>query len=380
MFTRGILVIAGLLAVVPHATACGFIEIARDIVTLREEASRAQFVLFVRAENARGEPGNGSTDLVTLKVLQSHPAIEGRRMIRMPRFISGIDLKAPPLFVIFGDIVDGKIDIYRGQPATQALADYLVGFLAIDAKDKVKRMRHAFDFLDHAESAIATDAYNEFITSTDPDIRKAGEKLSAIKLRRWLRDEDTPPARLRLYGYLLGCGGHREDARLLRDLLDQLVKSTNPPQIDGILTGYTLLAPEAGWAYTHNLAQSAGFPLRYAALRTARYFYNTHPGVVSEEKILRLLGVFLGQEDMADLAIEEMRKRECWKLTDPVLGLWGKPGFGAPIIRRAVVRYALQCPDDKARKLVAQVRQTDADFVAGVEELLKEETPPSRKQ
>ena len=43
----------------------------------------------------------------------------------------------------------------------------------------------------------------------------------------------------------------------------------------------------------------------------------------------------------------------------------------APIVKRCIVRYALSCPNDYAKRFVAAVKQTDPKLVASVEEMLK---------
>src|SRR5947208_875807 len=109
MFSRWIGAVLGVLLIgTANATACGFIETGRNRTTLRQDAATAQFVLLVRAENARQAPdgSGGTTDLVVLKVLQRHPAIDGRRMIRMDRYLSLNEVNVPTLFVVFGDVVD----------------------------------------------------------------------------------------------------------------------------------------------------------------------------------------------------------------------------------------------------------------------------------
>jgi hypothetical protein len=52
----------------------------------------------------------------------------------------------------------------------------------------------------------------------------------------------------------------------------------------------------------------------------------------------------------------------------------GKVGFGAPVIRRTVLRFALQCPLPAAKTLVVLERARDPEWVSDTEELLALET------
>src|SRR5947199_184873 len=87
-----------------------------------------------------------------------------------------------------------------------AAAEYVKGLLA--AKTTADVLRHCFDYLEHSDKELAADAYLEFAKATDRDIGAVAPKLSAEKLRGWLKDANTPEQRLGMYAFLLGgCGG-----------------------------------------------------------------------------------------------------------------------------------------------------------------------------
>lgn len=355
--------------------SCGFIESAGNLVTLREDAAVSKIILFGRLENAQGGPDSGSTDLVILKTLKAHPVLEDKKIVRLPRHIPIPDPKNPPHCLVFGNVTKGEPDFFKGVICDQVMLRYVEGITALDGKDRVKVMRYCFDFVDHQNPTIAADAFAEFFKSTDPDISKAGRTLDPDKLRLWLQDEKTSPDRLRLYAFLLANCGNDQDAKLLRNLLDKMVARGSPRLIDAVFTAYTLLKPKEGWEYTTRLLKDSHktFPLRYSALRAARYFFMTQPEVIAETDLLGALNAALNQPDMADFPVEYLRQRKCWKLTDEVLALPQKKGFEAAVIRLCVLRYALQCPDAQAARFVAEMRRTDPTLVRDADELLREE-------
>ena len=171
-------------------------------------------------------------------------------MVRLPRFVPLMDPKAPPTYLLFADVADGKPDFFRGEVCTPAAADYLAGLTKLDGKDRVRLMRYCGDFLEHADPVVAADAFHEFLKSADPDIRTAGRNLNPDPIRRWLTSKKTPSDRLRLYAFLLAQCGDQADAKLLRGLLDRRIKGESPPQMDGVLTAYTLLDREAAGGRT----------------------------------------------------------------------------------------------------------------------------------
>ena len=84
----------------------------------------------------------------------------------------------------------------------------------------------------------------------------------------------------------------------------------------------------------------------------------------------------LARNDLADLVIEDMRRWQDWDLTPSVLALFGKKGFDAPIMRRAIVRYALSCPRDEAKRLIADLKTKDPQLIDEIQETLDFEKKP----
>jgi hypothetical protein len=332
-------------------------------------------IIAVKLTKAREGPGEGSTDLVITGILRGRSLLAGKKVISVSRYLRIANPKNPPHYLVFAEMDKGKIDAYQGMPCTPALLDYVRGLLAIDAGDRKTLMRYCFDYLEHEDQAIANDAFGVFLKSTDPDIRTVARKLAAAKLRLWVQTERTSPDRLRLYGYLLGNCGDGKDAALLRQVLDRLRKQSHPPLVDGILTGYTLLDPRRSWAYTKGLLEDPGsnWRLRHAAVRTARYFSTTHPGVVPEKELRGAVSLSLAQRDIADLQIHYLRRSRCWHFTDEVLALFDSKGDDSYLIRQQIVRYALQCPGAQAARFLKQARRTDPALVKEAEKELKAE-------
>jgi hypothetical protein len=119
-----------------------------------------------------------------------------------------------------------------------------------------------------------------------------------------------------------------------------------------------------------------------------RFLWDSRPDLVSKKELKAGMGVLLEQSDIADLAVDDLRKRGCWDMTARVLGLQNTKAYEVPIVRRAVLRFALGCQDQDsekddskkaaARAYVDEQRKKDAQMVADAEELLKlEQTPPA---
>src|SRR5262249_36163458 len=243
----------------------------------------------------------------------------------------------------------------------------------LDARDHTRALLYYFDYLEHADKKIGEDAFLEFAKSTDQEIGQIAPKLSAAKLRAWLKDAQTPDYRLSMYAFLLGACGGAEDAALFRTMLQKPTENTMKA-FDGILGGYIQLKPDDGWQLALDMLRDPNkdFQVRFAVLRTVRFYYGWK-SQESKERVLRGLALAIPQGDLADLAIEDLRRWQLWDLTDDVLAQYGKKSHDAPLMRRAIIRYAMSCPKPRAADFVIQRRRDDAEAVKDVEEGLQQE-------
>jgi len=346
-------------------------------VTVRIAAAQARVVLCGTMFNPRlnppevGVPGSGTTQFRIERILKNDPVLGSRQTIEVPRYVP-VDPKAPPRFILFCGVAGNKLDAYRGMPVNSAATiDYVRGTLALDQRDVVRSLLFFFRYLDHGDSELANDAFIEFAKANDQQIGAVSGKLAPDKIRKLLLDRKTPPERLGLYAFLLGaCGGPR-DATLLRAVLDRPTENFSKAY-DGLLSGYIQLQPRAGWDLAVNILanERKPFPDRFAVLRTLRFYHAWKP-TETQREVLRGLAVTLDQGDIADMAIEDLRRWQLWDLTANVLRQYGKPSHSAPILRRAIVRYALSCPRPEAAQFMTRLRRVDADLVADVQESLE---------
>jgi hypothetical protein len=363
-----------------RALACSLCS-GQQSATLRQDAAQARLVLYGTLLNPRLNAGadaltaGGTTDLRIERVLKADPFLGDKKVIELPRYVP-VDPKNPPKFLVFCDVFNGKLDPYRGAPVkSAAVADYLKGALALDPTNRTESLLYFFNYLEHPDPEVATDAYLEFAKASDQDVGQVAAKFSPDKLRTWLQDPQTPASRLGLYGFLLGaCGGDR-DAALLHALVQNPTERT-AGALGGLLSGYIQLRPRDGWelALARLRDNRRPFTERFAVLGMLRFYQGWKPEETRRE-ILRCSAVVLGQSDLADLAVEDLRRWQMWDLTGDVLALYGKKDFDAPIQRRAVVRYALSCPRPEAGRFLTALRQQDPDLVKEVEEALQFEKP-----
>jgi hypothetical protein len=382
-------VLACLLFTLP-ALACPFCTMQGQ--TLTGDIDQASMVLVGTLTNAKltsQDTLEGTTDLEIESVIKKHDIIAGKKVVTLPKYIPN-DKKYK--FLIFCDVFKGKIDPYRGVAVKPEcdIAGYVEGALKVKDKKPTERLAYFFKYLENAEVEVSTDAYKEFANASYQDYKAMAKDLPAETLAKWLKDPNTSPVRYGLYASLLGHCGKAEHAKLLRAMLDDPEKKL-VTGADGIMAGYVLLQPKEGWEYVRSVLKDdkKEFTQRYAALRTARFFHDFRPDVVPAADVKSAVALLLDESDIADLAIEDLRKWGCWDMTDKVLGLYDKKSHDVPIIRRSILRFALCArdqivdgsatqskPHPKAAAFVAEMRKKDKEMVETAEELLRLETTP----
>jgi hypothetical protein len=356
-----------------HIQACGpFLGLAAR-PTLREEAAAAQLVLYGTLANPRGS-GEGTTDLHVRAVLKGGPHLKGRMVVELPRHIPVADPRKPPAFVVFFDLVQGKPNPSRAVPVkSAALVDYLKEAMALAPKRKSEFLSYFFRHLDHADPEIANDALLEFAKIDYRDVPPWAKQLPPDRIAGWLEQPNLPLARVRLYAPLLGDCGTDRHAAVLRRMLERARKQEGDHGLDGLLLGYTILRPKEGWVYLRGILGEAKSPfmVRFSALRTIRFLWGARQGLVSKDELVKGMLLLLGQGDIADLAVEDLRRYKQWEPAEQVLECYGKKSHAPPIVRRAIIRYALCCPERPTVKgFLEERRNADPVLVRDIEELI----------
>jgi hypothetical protein len=283
------------------------------------------------------------------------------------------DPKAPPRMLLFCKAEKGRLDPYRAITLGPGKVTYFKGALALDPGDSTAVLAYFFNHLDHPDPEVAGDAFAEFAWAKDHEVGAAARRFSAAKLRAWLADPKTPAQRLGLYAFLLGACGGKEDIAWFEKLLDEPGERWEP-SYDGLLSGYIQLRPAEGWK---RAAAILGDPKtsimpRLGAMRSLRFYYAWTPKE-SREPVLRAMRAAVWHGDLVDRAAEDLRNWRMWDLTRDVLAQYGREGLNAPIHRGAILRYALCCPDPKARAFVDEVRKREPEAVKDLEEMLARE-------
>ncbi|MFO0849231.1 MAG: hypothetical protein U0871_11850 [Gemmataceae bacterium] len=401
--SRSLLALLALAATTVAAVACPFCSTQGQ--TLSGEIATADLIVLGTLTNAKPDPADitkGTTDLVIESVIKPHGYLAGKKVLVIPRYLPDAARAGDTKFLVYGAVYTKPADLtaagltggwlltrpetvvfdpYRGVPmrSDSALPLYLQGAIAVREKDTPARLRYFFDYLENPDLEISTDAMMEFGNTEYKDVRALAEKLPGEKVLKWLQDPNTPPSRYGLYGLMVGHCAKKEDAVKLRALLDDPARAKSSG-VDGLMAGLILLDPKLGWDHLTALIKDPNqeFATHYACLRTLRFFWEFRPDVIGKDKVLAGMRDLVALKDLADLPIEDLRKWGCWDQTDYVLGFAAKESHNkTPIIRRAILRFALSAPASHAaaKQYVEQARKEDPERVKFVEQTLADDKP-----
>lgn len=321
--------------------------------------------------NATPGGPDGETKAHLLRVLKSNPAVEKKGDLVLPRYLPAAE-KDKVRFLVYAIVADGVVDPYRATPVdSDDLADYLAGAVDHRKKPPADRIAYFFKYLDNKDQIISNDAYSEFALAPYKEVKSASSSFNPDTIIKWLDNPKTEPYRIGLYGLLLGICGRASDRAVLQAILED-PKRRPISGVDGLLGGLCVLDPKNGPEYVIKVLVNPenDFNYRYSALRTVKFLASDMPEV-SKDQLFAKMQSAIQIPDISDLVIDEYRRNQIWTATDVILPLFDDPKFGVQVIKRAITRYALKCPDPKAEIFVKKLREKDPQFVSDVEEILR---------
>jgi hypothetical protein len=378
--------------------------------TLGGEVNTADFIIVVKPANAKPDKDDftrGTTDLLIKSVVKDHPYLHGKSQFTVSRLIpvaagsddrllvfAFVEPKPAPFqaglgSLIAGNVSDAPVDAYRGVEisAESKLADYLKGAIAVREKDAVTRLRYFFNYLDAPELEINSDAFMEFGNADYNDVRKLATTLPKEKVFGWLKDPNTLSSRFGLYGLFAGHCGTKADAEQIRTFLDD-PKRRFASGLDGLLAGYVLLDPKAGWEYMTALITNPDkqdFATQVAIVKVMRYFWDYRQDVVGPDQLVATMMKSASNGDFADFAIEDLRKWGRFEKTDDLLKLCAQESHKKePMVKRALIKFMLAAAKATKHKaaveFVEEARKDNPDRIKDYEEILEQEAKELRKK
>lgn len=237
-----------------------------------------------------------------------------------------------------------------------------------------QRLPYFLRFLESSDPTIAEDAFLELNSAVWTDYLACLPQLPRDKLREWLRNTETNPARLGLYAQLLGICGNKSDADFL---LSHIRQPTDDFRlgIEGYSIGYLWRTGEKGLAVLEEVRlcrKELPFSERYAVMQAIRFMVAHGEDRISRERACESLRLLLEEPELADLVINDLARWKDWSVQDRVMSLYGQGAYDNRSIKRAIVRYLLNAERALPPKAVLQVQVNL--------EILREKDPKTVKE
>jgi hypothetical protein len=346
--------------------------------SLAFEFEQATVVVYGHLANPRFEskpgrpPGSGTTEFHVDKIIKDDPAFPRQKMLTVSRYLPVLDAKSPPRYVMFYRSPKEGVEPYWGKEIASTAVLEFVAELHRQRDDPKKMLLYAAKHFDDKDANVADEAFMVFAKASDKMIAQTAKELSPATLRKLIKDEELEPERLSMFAYLLGACGDAKDAELLRSLLANPVQRNNKAY-EGILAGYITMKPKEGWKFALEGLQKTDqktFLLRYATLRTMRFFYNAKHDEFAPQ-VMQGLGLAIANADVADIAIQDLKGWKRWEHSKLILSCYDKASHKSAIVQNSILRYAIACPQPEAKALVERVRKQDPELIKYLEEELK---------
>lgn len=383
------------------AAACPFCEAPG--LTLGDQLAESDVVVlaeWLEADRGGAAPDNPAFTRYLVKASLKGPYKPGKRL-KLRGYESGEPGESLLLTAGGGELLEWDLPV----PMSPAGFAYLQNGPAADAPAP-ERLRYYLKHLEHPDDLVASDAYGEFGNVPFEEVEAIRDELPRAELAKWVADPNTDPARLAFYGMLLGLCGEPSDAAVLRK---KIYTGTDAFRIgvDGLMSGLLLLEGEPALKELEDrklrpefaigpdgapLKDEFGEPVPvpfsevYAAMQAVRFMWTYGGDRIPADRLKQAMRLRLAHSDLAEVVIADLSRWQDWAAMDRIVGLYDKPEYALPGIKRAIIAYLLEAerdlPEDAAddapppahvaaaKGHLAEIEQQDPDLVARARRLL----------
>jgi hypothetical protein len=282
-----------------------------------------------------------------------------------------------PLAVLRGaaDVPAGVIDCRVGEPimgtgllfgsrdpdglrweaiaADEALIAHVAAAPAVE-EPAARRLRWFAGRLEHANPAIAADAFTEFGLAPFAVVREVADAFDPDQLRAWLADPGVDRRRRGFYALALGVATAATERPSDRSAgiaaLHAAVEEAGDDLragYDGILAGVLVAETEAGLAYLRGrglFATDTRPGDAKHALAALRFAWECLADSIPHDRVAEATEGLLDNPAVAADAAVDLARYERWDEVNRVAALWKSLGRDDPLVRRAVAGYLKACP------------------------------------
>ncbi|MCC7335514.1 MAG: hypothetical protein IT422_10470 [Pirellulaceae bacterium] len=349
--TASALALTLLVATSYRSLACPFCSAVSQ--TLSEEMAAMDTAAIARI--VTGSETDADAEFEVVSVLRGDNLIHPEQKVRVNYFGKA---KPEQQFLLMG--VDPPDLLWSSPLPVSATAIEYIQSLTKLPKDRLERLAFFLPYLEHSESMLARDAYDEFAKTPYADLKTLKSQYDHAKLLEWIQDASLPPDRRRMYLVMLGICGDPSDA----DLLERLLRSDDDNQrggLDAMIACYLTLRGAEGLPLVDELFlnnKKSQYADTYAAIMALR-FHGTDGGVIEKERVLQSMRLILDRPELADLVIPDLARWEDWTQIDKLSELFKSADEKSSWVRVPVINYLRACPLAAAETRLNELKEID---------------------
>lgn len=331
-------------------TACPFCGPVGRSLAERRDAAAVVLVGIGAGDAARAANDLVLQPLAPVAVLRGAAAVPGE--VIECRVAEPIDGTA----ILFGSRDPGGTP-WEAIAADETLIAHVAAAPAVE-EPVGRRLRWFAGRLEHANSAIAADAFTEFALTPFEAVREVADAFDVRSLLAWLTDEGIDRRRRGFYGLALGLAARTADHATREAATVALRAAVESPGddlragYDGILAGVLVAEDEAGLGYLRDrglfAATTRPGDARHA-LAALRFAWECLAETIPRGRVAEATAGLLDNPAVAADTAVDLARYGRWDDVDRVAALWPALGRDDPLVRRAVAGYLEACPLPAAR-------------------------------
>jgi hypothetical protein len=241
--------------------------------------------------------------------------------------------------------------------------NYLEKVIALP-KTSTERLIFFQKYLEDKEPLLSNDAYGEFASAPYEEVIALKPHMNHTELVSWIKNEEIPASRRRLYLTMLGVCGNENDLPLLEDMIRSIDRSRKAG-LDALLACYLTLKGEDGLPLIEELYlknRKAEYADVYAAIMALR-FHGTETNIVPQKSIVYSMRNMLNRPEMADLVIPDLARWEDWDSLPTLVELFKKSNGTTNWVREPIVNFVKACKLPEAKTALEELQKIDPEAV-----------------
>jgi hypothetical protein len=243
---------------------------------------------------------------------------------------------------------------------TESARTYITKLPTVPKKG-VDRLRFFQAYLENEDEMLARDAYDEFANAPYNEITVLKPHMIRDRLVKWIKSEDVPASRRRLYLTMLGVCGGMQDLTMLEEMMrssDRKMKAG----LDAMIGCYLTLSGEKGMPVVEELFlknKKAEYADTYAAIMALR-FHGTEGNVIPKQRVVEGLRHMLDRPKLADLVIPDLARWQDWTVMPKLVQLFkDADDKSSSWVRVPVINFLRACPLPKAKEYISELEKVD---------------------